>query len=109
MVSIWSQHLTKFKEVKPLWSPSTRRVKLAGYNGLASFMQLTRDDGGVEYGYLAIVRGDPDAREDTPDLMLYMIRNAERARAKGQEPISKEAFIEMAETIAASVKRRPVQ
>jgi hypothetical protein len=109
MVSNWSQHLTKFKEVKPLWKPSTRPVKLAGYSGLASFMQLAREDGSVDYGYLAIVRGDPDAKEDTPDLMLYIIRNADRARAKGQEPIGKQAFIEMAEAIAASVKRRPVQ
>ncbi len=109
MVSIWSQHLTKFKELKPLWSPSTRSVKLAGYSGLASFMQLKREDGSIDYGYLAIVRGDPDAKEDRPDLMLYMIRNADRARVKGKEPVGKEAFIEMAEAIAASVKRRPVR
>lgn len=108
-VNFWSQLLTQAKEVKPLWTPSTRSTRLAGYSGLASFVQLTRDDNTIDYGYLVIVRGDPSTKEDAPDLMLYVIQDSKYARAKGKEPIGKAAFIEMAEAIAASVKRRPVQ
>jgi hypothetical protein len=107
-VSFWSQLLTQAKEVLPLWVPTTRSVKLAGYTGLASFVQLTRDDNTVDYGYLAVVRGDPKAKEDTPDLMLYVVQDSKQAKAKGKEPMSKDAFIAMAEGVAASVRRRPV-
>jgi hypothetical protein len=108
-VSFWSQQLTQAKEVRPLWEPSTRAVTLAGYGGLASFVQLTREDGSIDYGYLAVVRGDPNAKEDTPDLMLFIIRDGKAAKAKGKMALGKDEFIKMAETIAGSVKRRPVQ
>jgi hypothetical protein len=108
-VSFWSQQLTQAKEVRPLWEPSTRAVTLAGYGGLASFVQLTREDGSLDYGYLAVVRGDPRAKEDTPDLMLFIVRNSKAAKAKGKEPLGKDEFIKMSELIASSVKRRPVQ
>lgn len=108
-VSFWSQQLTQAKEVRPLWEPSTRAVTLAGYRGLASFVQLTREDGSLDYGYLAVVRGDPSAKEDTPDLMLFIIRDSMAAKSKGKEALGKDEFIKMAEAIAGSVKRRPVQ
>jgi hypothetical protein len=108
-VSFWSQQLTQAKEVRPLWEPSTRAVTLAGFGGLASFVQLTREDGSIDYGYLAVVRGDPRAKEDTPDLMLFISRDGKAAKAKGKMPLGKDEFIKMAETIAGSVKRRPVQ
>jgi Tle cognate immunity protein 4 C-terminal domain len=107
-VSFWSQLLTQTKEVKPLWTPTTRPVKLAGYRGLASFVQLTREDNTIDHGYLAIVRGDPMAKEDTPDLMLYIVQDSKQAKAKGKQPMSKDAFIAMAERVAAGVQRRPV-
>jgi hypothetical protein len=107
-VSFWSQLLTQAKEVRPLWTPSTRPVKLAGYSGLASFVQLTREDNTVDHGYLAVVRGDPKAKEDTPDLMLYIVQDSKQAEAKGKKPMSKDAFIALAERVAASVRRRPV-
>jgi hypothetical protein len=39
--------------------------------------------------------------------MVYVIRDSHNA--KGKEPMPKDEFLKMAETIAASVKRRPVQ
>jgi hypothetical protein len=107
-VNFWSQLLTQAKEVKPLWSPSTRPVKLAGYAGLASLVQLTREDGTIDFGYLAVVRGDPKAKEDSPDLMLYIVQDGKRALAKGKEPVSRDAFFSLAERIASSVQRRVV-
>lgn len=75
---------------------------------MQTFVQFERKDGTQDYGYLAVAPGDPEAKEDAPDLMLYVIRDAKNAKAKGIEPVSKEALLEMAQTIAASVKRRPV-
>ncbi len=40
--------------------------------------------------------------------MIYVLRHAALAKAKGIEPVSKEALLKMAETIAVSVKRRSV-
>jgi uncharacterized protein involved in type VI secretion and phage assembly len=71
-------------------------------------VQLTREDKAIDHGYLALVRGDPKAKEDTPDLMLYIVQDSKRAKAKGKEPMTKDAFIAMAERVAASVRLRPV-
>ncbi|MDR3413746.1 MAG: T6SS immunity protein Tli4 family protein [Formivibrio sp.] len=80
-------------------------VKLGGYEGKASFIETTHKDGSIDYGYMAYVKGDPDAKEDTPTLMLYVIRTA--ARAKGA-PVSKDELKKLADQIAASIRRRPV-
>ena len=105
--SLWDQHLTFFaKDAKNEWARGGHPVTLAGYKGLSSFVKFIRHDDAVDYGYAAVVRGDPNAKEDTPDLMLYVIRSAKDATAKGKEPISKDEFIKLAETVAASVKRR---
>lgn len=104
----WTQGYQSHKKVKLLWR-KLHDVQLDGRKGVSSFVELTRDDDTIDYGYLAVVRGDPDAKTDTPDLMLYVISDAKNAKDKGIEPISKEALLEMAQTIAASVKRRPVQ
>ena len=66
-----------------------------------------RKDDTVDYGYLVVTKGDPAAKEDTPDLMLYVVQDSKNAKAKGIAPMEKEAFLSMAQTIAASVKRRP--
>lgn len=106
--SLWDQHLTLFaKDGKNEWARGGHPVTLAGYKGLSSFVKFIRHDDAVDYGYAAVVRGDPHAKEDTPDLMVYVIRDSHNA--KGKEPMPKDEFLKMAETIAASVKRRPVQ
>lgn len=93
---------------RSVWFPPGRNIKLAGYEGKAAFVEFTHPDGSVDYGYTVAVRGDPDSKEDKPDLFLYVLRHAALAKAKGIEPVSKEALLKMAETIAASVKRRSV-
>ncbi|MGZ3241371.1 MAG: T6SS immunity protein Tli4 family protein [Burkholderiaceae bacterium] len=96
------------KLVGSLWeTPKLRHIELDGQNGLASFVQIKRQDDSIDYGYFAVVRGDPKAKQDTPDLQLHVIREATHAKAKGIEPISKKEFLEMAQAIAASVKHRP--
>lgn len=78
-------------------------VRLGGYKGKSSFVEITHRDNSIDYGYMAYVKGDAGANEDSPTLMLYVIRTA--SRAKG-EPLSKDQIKEMAERIAASVRRR---
>jgi hypothetical protein len=106
--NFWRQYLTSFaKGGGDEWASGTRTVTLAGYKGLSSFVKLIRKDDLVDYGYLAVVRGDPSAKDDTPDLMVHVIRDSHNA--KGKEPMPKDEFLKMAETIAASVKRRPIE
>jgi len=52
------------------------------------------------------VPGDPEAKSDAPELRLFVVREANYARAKGIEPIGEKAFLELAEQIASSVKIR---
>jgi hypothetical protein len=87
---------------------SNETISFAGQKGLEIRLKLGREDGSEDFGYSVFTRGDPDAKQDTPDLMLILIRNAADAKAKGRTPISEEAFFALAKTIAASVKVRPV-
>ena len=84
--------------------PKTRSIKLDGREGKASFVEIIRDDDhSHDFAYVAAVKGDPKSVTDAPDLMLYVVRNA--ARAKG-EPVSKSELKEIAEKITDSIKRR---
>ena len=107
--AFWSRYDSTYrKSLKSVWSDPYKRTKLADSKDIESFVKIVREDGSVDHGYLVVARGDPHAKQDTPDLMLYVIQHSKNAKAKGIEPIAKEAFIEMAQTIAASVKRRPI-
>jgi hypothetical protein len=102
----WSQDYQSPKAWRHLW-PDLHEVRLDGRKGVASFVELKRQDNTLDYGYLAVVRGDPESLQDSPDLMLYVIRDAKNAIEKGKQPIEKDELLRMAEAIAASVKRRP--
>lgn len=107
----WEQDYQNRRSFGSLW-PGHQAFKpgtLAGYKGVKTFVELFRDDGTRDLGYLVAVRGNPKAKEDAPDLMLYVIQDSVNARKRGIEPLSQEAFFHLAETIAASVKRRETQ
>ncbi len=108
-------------------------VEIAGYKGRSTFVEMTRphpspngrdkctwDDENFEpgekkptgcplrqldYGYIAYVKGDPDAKEDTPNLLLYVMQNSEDGPG-GKATLGKDELRKMADTIAASIKRR---
>jgi len=106
-------------------------VQIGGYKGQSTFVEITRptrsskeqcswDDQyfskaekqaagclpqTLDYGYIAYVKGDPDAKEDTPNLLLYVMQNSEDA-PDGKPTIGKDELRKMADTIAASIKRR---
>lgn len=81
-------------------------IKLDGRSGTGSFVEITRKDGTLDYGYAAVVNGDHTAPTDAPQLMFYVIRTASRAKGK---PVSKNELKDMAYKIAASIKRREVK
>jgi Tle cognate immunity protein 4 C-terminal domain len=104
----WARYDSAYrKSLRSVWSTPYKQIKLAGSVGVESFVKIVREDGSEDYGYLAVGRGDPDAEIDTPDLMLYVIQNSKKAKAQGVTPLDKDAVLKMAQTIAASVKRRP--
>ena len=106
-------------------------VQMGGYKGRSTFVEITRpsytpisecawDDEDfskaekklagctpptLDYGYIAYVKGDPDAKEDTPNLLLYVMQDSKNA-PDGKATIGKDELRKMADTIAASIKRR---
>ena len=96
----WSQ----YGKVKSVWSSPYREIEFAGRGGLASFVTIERSDGAQDYGFVAIAADAAD--RGGPDLMLYVIRDAKRAKAKGIEPLDRDGLLKMAHAIAASVRRR---
>lgn len=108
----WERRYANRRSFQSLWPfhYAFKDTTMAGQEGVKTFVELTRDDEAQtkDYGYLVAVRGDPDAKTDTPDLMLYVIQDSVNATKRGIKPLDKDAFLEMAETISASVKRREV-
>jgi hypothetical protein len=85
-----------------------RSVKIAGRKGVESFVELTRKDGTIDWGYLISSASDFDVDNRQPGIMFYVIRNASVAKAKGKEPFGdEESFLNLARSIAATVKTRP--
>ncbi|MDB5802377.1 MAG: hypothetical protein JWL63_3316 [Rhodocyclales bacterium] len=104
----WANYKTsERKSLHSVWQQPYRQATLATSKGVESFVKIVRDNDAVDYGYLVVTRGSSEAKEDTPDLMLYVIQNSTVAKSKGIQPMDKDALLEMAQTIAASVKRRP--
>lgn len=101
----WTQNFQDRKKVR-LLGFGLRKVSLAGMDGEASFVELTRDDDSVDFGYFASAHGDPAYAQST-DLQMFVIRDSRVARKMGVTPVSKDDLLAMAERIAASVHRRP--
>lgn len=102
----WTQDYQQAKSVKSLLNGSHNKVKIAGRNAVETMFRIERMDNTEDFGYLVVARGDPKAAVDTPDVMMYVIRNAENAKKKGIAPLTKDAFFAMAKSISASVKHR---
>ena len=82
--------------------------RIAGLAGEYSVVELTRKDGAIDYGYFASAADAPDKIGDFSDLQMFVIRDAQNAKAKGVEPMPKDEFIQLAKAIAATVQKRPV-
>lgn len=114
-ISHWEQHTFQTK-LDTIGLPWMKHTKMANYPALSTKVRLTRqvDQGGYKAGdenfaYLTLVRGDPDATTDMPDLRLYIIQRAHLAKSKGIEPLTEKQFFALAESIRDSIRRRGVQ
>jgi len=106
----WTNRYNAAKAFESEWSDDFKYTDINGRKAVETFVKLQHYDADtIDYGYLAVIRGDPDAKEDTPDVMLYVIRNADNATKRGITPMPKDAFLNLARQIAHSVKKRPVQ
>ena len=101
---VWTSAFGVGKSVKLHGAFPWRTVKLDGREGVGSLATITRRDDSTDYGYLVTVQGDADATVDTPDLLLYVVRNA--AAANGKTPVSEGEIEEIGREVAASIKRR---
>ncbi|WP_310631933.1 T6SS immunity protein Tli4 family protein [Paraburkholderia sp.] len=101
---VWTSEFGVGKAVKLHGAFPWRSVKLDGREGVGSFGTITRKDDSTDYGYLVTVQGDPDAATDTPDLLLYVVRND--AASQGKTPVTADEIEKIGEEIAASIKRR---
>ncbi|MFP3796548.1 MULTISPECIES: T6SS immunity protein Tli4 family protein [Paraburkholderia] len=101
---LWTGGLGVGKKVKLHGVLPWSGVKLDGREGVGSFGTITRIDDSMDYGYLVAVQGDPDATTDTPDLVLYVERNA--SASQGKPPVSANEIEKIGEEVAASIRRR---
>lgn len=104
----WTQRYQSTKGIENLLTQSHNKISFAGQLGVESQIRLLREDDTEDFGYLVATQGNPGAKVDTPDVMMYVIRDAKNARSRGIEPFSRDAFFELATTIASSVKHRNV-
>jgi hypothetical protein len=104
----WTQDYRSYESIKNLLTMRGHNtIDFAGQKGVESMVSLIRKDKVTEdYGYSIVTQGDPDARNEKPELMFYVIRDARNADKRGMKPIDKEEFLKLAREIAASVKRR---
>ncbi len=106
--SYWEQR-TNVHKFKTVWHRpfSMRPIKLAGQDGLASFVSIVRNEGDeTDYIYLAVARGNPDTPEDVPDVRLVVEQDRANAVRKGITPLTQDEVLDLAEKVAASVKNR---
>lgn len=105
--SFWDNYSAKRLKLEGGFDAGFRPVKIAGREGVATQVEITREYDAVDYGYSAYVTGDGYAAQvgekEAPHLMFYVIRTAAHTRGT---PMSKKDLLKLAEQIAASVKRR---
>lgn len=108
--SHWARVARTDETFVSLWYDRYQRTKLAGYDGVASYVEIKRADGTIDFSYYVSVRGDSEAKEDEPDMTFWITRNSSVAKAKGVQPYGDEkTFLALAKSIAGSVKRRPTR
>ncbi len=106
----WMQdYAGNYQSVRSLWQELYKDVTVPAGRGVESFVALKRKDGTEDYGYLLSLRGEPNAKDERPDLMMYVIRDAAYARAKGVAPVSREGVLALGKTIAAGMRPLPAR
>lgn len=106
MANFWAQY-GMGKRIDYLLKPAA--IAIDGRTGLESFVKITRDGGGDDYGYFATVRGQYGFSPEQPTIQIYVLRNAARATQKGIPAIVESDMLQLARTIAGSIRRRAAE
>ncbi len=101
----WTQNYQHRKSFRSLWS-LPHPIDAPGVVGVASLVELTRDDDTLDYGYFASFRGTSDSSLGDTQIKMFVIRDADIALQKGIKPVDKAAFVALAESIQRSVRAR---
>jgi hypothetical protein len=101
----WTQNYQRRKAVRSLWS-LPHPIDASGVIGMASLVELTRDDGAIDYGYFASIRGSPGSALGNAQVKMFVIRDAKTAIQRGMSPMDKATFLSLAETIQRSIRAR---
>ncbi|EGT0655240.1 hypothetical protein JAG29_003930 [Citrobacter freundii] len=91
------------QERKLLW-PRWFTVKMDGRKGVGSFLEVTKENGENDYGYLAFVRGNPNNLIEEPDLQVFVSSVSDIA--EGHPRMTPDELKALAEHIVNSVKHR---
>ena len=104
----WTQRYQDYDSIENLLKfRRHNNIPFAGQRAVESKVRMIRTDKITEdFGYLVVTQGNPDAKVDAPDLMLYVIRDARQAIKRGIKPVPKKEFFKLARQIADSVKHR---
>ena len=90
-----------FREIK-LYGKGFSSPEMDSRRAVAAFAKFTRLSKEVDYGYVAMVKGEENSEE--PDLLFYVMRDSRQAKA--HPPLDKDELEKMAEHIVSTVKRR---
>jgi hypothetical protein len=104
----WSQYEYSGTAVsaRSIWeAPIKRKVTMIA-DGLASLVQIIREDQTADFGYFAASGIEDRLGGDGFRVRLYVIREAAHARLRGVEPIDERSFIRIAKEIAESIQWR---
>ncbi|HKN05044.1 MAG TPA: T6SS immunity protein Tli4 family protein [Buttiauxella sp.] len=101
---LWNWQYQWSSVSKELIRPKWRTIEMDGRKGVGTFVKSVFKDGRTDYGYVAYVQGNHSARNQEPDLLLYVMQYSRQA--KGHPPMDKDELEKMAERIVRSVHRR---
>ena len=101
---LWNRRYQWSAISKELIPPKWRAIKMGGHEGLGTYVKSEFENGSVDYGYVAYVRGDHKARNYKPDLLLYVMQDSDQLN--DQPPMDKDELEKMAEHIVSTIKRR---
>jgi hypothetical protein len=104
----WSQYENSATALtaRSVWdAPVKRKVRMIT-EGLASLVQITREDQTLDFGYFAASGSDAKSTGEGFRVRLYVIREAAHARSRGIEPIDEQSFIQIAKKIADGIQWR---
>ncbi|EMC3975446.1 hypothetical protein VDS67_003658 [Enterobacter hormaechei] len=104
VIWLWNWQYQWSAVSKELIKPKWRSIEMDGRKGVGTFVKSVYKDGGLNYGYVAYVQGDRQARNLKPDLLLYVMQDSRQAR--GNPPMDKDELEKLAEHIVSSIKRR---